>query len=40
MVSTRDVIEATGLLVVLGVLIIVGNRVVQTLSERVERIAS
>jgi len=39
-VTSRDVLEAVGLLVILGALVIVGNRVVQTLSARVERIAT
>jgi hypothetical protein len=38
--DSRDVIEAVGLLMILGVLIIIGNRLVQRLSARVERIVT
>jgi hypothetical protein len=40
MSGVSDVIEAVGLLIVLGVLLIIGNRVVQRLSSRVERIVT
>jgi len=38
--DSRDVIEAAGLLLILGALVIIGNRLVQTLSKRVERIVT